>query len=154
MKPLFAAAALASMTLSVPCAAADFLGDPAPGARRSAAFAGLSFSLPLGGDQATPRAALGAGFVHSVGDASGRVSRRIGLSGLELPLAGAGRPGLAVGGRSLAEIRPSLRGSGSTPFIVGGVLLAAGAAVLLTRGDGERDFPTNPCPPGVEVCAF
>jgi hypothetical protein len=155
MKGLFVSAAAISITFCGPAAAGGLRGDAAPVTQRSAAFAGLSLSLPLGGGGAKPRAALGAGFVRSAGDASGRVERRISLSGLELPLAGAGRPDLAIGGRSLAELRPSLRGSGSTPFIVGGVLLAAGAVVLLTTGDsGQDDGPLNPCPPGVEVCAF
>ena len=68
---------------------------------------------------------------------------------LELGLAKAGTPLLFVGGRDLGEVkrRMGLDGTDTTLLVAGGVLLAAGSALLLfadggpsaCRGDGTEE---------------
>ncbi|HEX8379929.1 MAG TPA: hypothetical protein VF619_05205 [Allosphingosinicella sp.] len=146
-KPSHAAAALAVMLLAAqPCLAADDLRDTSSTQRRSAPFAGAGLSLPIGGPaKARPSARLQFTAARPAGGAFGRSGA---APGLELGLAGAGKPMLYIGGRSTADLgrRMNLSGSRSTVLIVVGglvvlVLIAAAVAdAQPTPGPDEDAF--------------
>ncbi|HEX8482017.1 MAG TPA: hypothetical protein VF650_08960 [Allosphingosinicella sp.] len=125
-KPSHAAAALAVLLLAAqPCAAADDLRDTSAAQRRTAPFAGVGLSLPLGGPaKASPSARLQFTAARPAG---GTFARAGAAPGLELGLAQAGKPTLYIGGRSTAELDRRLNLGGSK----GTILVVAGAVVLL-----------------------
>lgn len=146
-KPSHAAAALAVLLLAAqPCAAADDLREQAPGLRRSAPFAGVGLSLPLSGARkAKPSARLQFTPARPAGGTFGRPAA---AAGLELGLAGTGKPALYLNGRPTADLgrRLNLGGKSETVLIVvGGLVLlvlvaAAFAGAQPTAGPNEGTF--------------
>lgn len=153
MKHLALAAMVSAALVLSPGAAA---GADAfqPEEQRRAAFAGATLRLALDGRAAAPQARLGIGFSRYGRDGTGAL---VGRGGPSLPLEagiGEGRLQFFVGGEPASRIERRLGADGSSTtalIVVGGLAVGVVAAVLLTRGD-EDD--RNPCPPGVEVCAF
>jgi hypothetical protein len=146
-KPNQALAALAVLLLAAqPCAAADDMRDASALQRRTAPFAGMSFSLPLSGPRkGSPSARLQFSAARPAG---GTFAPAGGAAGLELGLAEAGKPEIYISGRSTAQLgrRLNLGGSkGTILVVVGGVVLlvllaAAVADAQPTPGPDEDAF--------------
>ena len=144
-------AGVAALALvSGPAAAAEDISGGVE--RHRAAFAGATLRLELGGRAAkAPEARLGIGFSAYQRDAAGFVTSR---GGPILPIEAGlrqGRVTLFVGGERFSGLERRLGAAGSTKtvlLVVGGLALAAGAAILLL----DKDEEDGPCPPGVEVC--
>lgn len=146
-KALFvcAAAALAAQ----PCLAAEIVGPDGDVERRSAAFAGASLSVPIGGAgrERAPSARLQLGMTHDLRGTNGE-RRRLRAGLVELGLGRSGQPAYFVGGRDVDEIgeRLNVKGKTTTLLIVGGVLvlgvviLAAVASAQPTPGPHEGTF--------------
>ncbi len=150
-------AALLAAAVHPSAAFADPFAGFAGAEQHRAAFAGAVLRLEPGGRaDPEPQARLGIGFTRYERQASGAlVGRSEAALPLEAGLAG-GRPELFVGGESLPEIERRLGADGSTTtilLVIGG-LAAGGAALLLLTGGDDVGDGGNPCPPGVEVCAF
>jgi hypothetical protein len=151
---LATALAATAATIAAPAsAAAGPLDVHEPAEQQRAAFAGAVLRLGLDGrGMPAPSARLGIGFTRYDRSSGGAW---IGRSGAALPLEAGlsgGRPELFVAGQRLAQIERRLdaAGSNTAALLVIGALAAGGAALVLLS-DGDDD---NPCPPGVEVCAF
>lgn len=137
-------AAAAALVAAQPLAAAELV-DGNRIEQRSGAFAGATFTLPLGGgSERSSRARLGFG-VSRVQLRSASVARvdRIQTPGLELALAG-GKPRLMIGGGSAraAQTKLGMSGSTTTLLVVAGIAVAVFGIIQLT-GDDDDD---GPCP--------
>lgn len=141
-KPSHAAAALAALLLAAqPCAAADDLRDSGSAQRRSAPFAGVGFSLPLGGPgKASPSARLQFTAARPAG---GTFARAGAAPGLELGLAKAGKPALYMGGRSTADLGRRLNMGGKTGTVL---IVAGGVVLLLLLANAVADAQPTPGP--------
>ena len=152
-------AAVAALVAATPASAAEDYRRLDDSELRRVAFAGATVRLELGGRaSARPEARLGLGLVDyrrgRSGADAGRAPPALSIAaGLE-----GGRLEFLAAGERLSQVqrRLGLAGSGSTALLlVGGLAAGALAVVLLTDGgDDDDDNIGNPCPPGVEVCAF
>ena len=134
MRAMALAAAAAFLAQPVAAAAAEDRLDLAAGERRSAAFAGASFRVPLGGGETrAPALRLQLAITHHVEDrGSAQALRSVRSPGLELGAGGGGEPRLTMAGRTLPELKRQLGFKGSTGWIIaGGAVVALGAALLL-----------------------
>lgn len=122
-------------------AAAELIDDRGATSQRHGAFAGARLRVPLGGESDRKvRAGVTAAPVVQ-GESAGAGRRTAFGEGLDLDLAGRGKPVLALGGRPVAEIAqgpkgPDGRRLGTSTskglLIVGGiVVLTLGAVALL-----------------------
>ena len=137
MKRAWLAAAAASM-LSQPVLAADAFRDMGPQERRTGAFAGLNFKMPLGTRAAVrPSARLQLTTSHDYRSAAGVRSYR--PAGLEFGLTAKGRPDMFVGGARIADTEKRLGLTGGADWVLPVALLGAVivGVVLLTDGDNE-----------------
>jgi len=154
MKKLYrqanAAVLLSAATLAAqPCLAAPDYGATGQMERRSGAFAGAVFKVPLGGAVTRkPSARLQLGMSHVYQDRhSSAPPTRLHSSVLEFGLTDNGKPLWLVGGQSTEGLKQRLGISGSTKtvlLIVGGVAAAALAVVLLTE-EQECPIPEGGC---------
>jgi hypothetical protein len=126
-----AAAALAATLAPAPCRAADDMRTIGNHGRQSAAFAGGTIRLPLGGTRgARPTARLQLGMISGL-----QGTRPVRTGGLEFGLTGQGKPEMFVGGQSAREMRERMQlngSSGNTAAIVfGAVLVVVGLYVII-----------------------
>ena len=126
-----------------PALAADLGDERGAIASRQGAFAGARLRIPLDGTQARKaQAGLTVAPVTQGRQADGRVTTRFG-EGMELRLSGAAKPELAVGGRSLAQLKgrtgPDGRKLGLST--IGWVAIGVGVAAvtILVLFDACRD---------------
>jgi hypothetical protein len=123
-------------TASSPGLAADLDSRAETGARRSGAFVGGYFRLPLDSPAAAdraPRAGLRLAMRHDYRSASAPTARLTDVDGIELRLAGSGNPSLYLAGRAVtgaeAKLEASEGGGGRLDAIMlGGAILLAGVA--------------------------
>lgn len=150
---LLSATALAAQ----PCFGADLFQDGHSLERRMGAYAGASVRIGLGaGEREAPSARLKLGMTgHETDRRSGARTQAFDASAVELGLGGGGRPLLWVGGRSTEELerRMGLDGTQTTLLVIGGLALAAGAALLLAGEDEDEEeyevcITIVPKPPG------
>lgn len=116
--------------------------------RRGGIFAGATLRLALDGRKSVkPLARLKISPTSSASASSGAIALPA-ASGVEFGLSRAGKPELSFAGRSLASLKRQLNLQGdSTPWVVGGLALAALAVVLVTAEDDDTERPGFVCPP-------
>ncbi|HEY0026513.1 MAG TPA: hypothetical protein VGC35_01455 [Allosphingosinicella sp.] len=138
MKTLCHAAGLAACALLAvqPAAAAEDRRDLGAPHSRGAAFAGASFSLPLGRNAAANRPAARLQF--SPNYLAGHGARA--GSGIELGLGARGKPSLQIGGRDSRAMEKKLALNGSGKYLViGGVVILV--VVVLAAVAGAQPTP-------------
>ena len=142
-----AAGAVAAMAAQ-PCLAADDTRDAGAGERRSAAFAGLSVRVPVGGGGSRePTARLQISTTHEVRDARSGSVRSFRPAGLELGLVAKGKAALYLNGQETKAIERKLGigGSTTTLIVIGGIVVlvlvvAAVASAAPTPGPRKGAF--------------
>ena len=138
MKTLCHAAGLAACALlaAQPAAAAEDRRDLQAPHSRGAAFAGASFSLPVGGGKQATRPS--ARFQFSPNYLAGQGARA--GTGIELGFGAKGTPSLQIGGRGAGEMEKKLALGGSGKYIlIGGVVILV--VVVLAAVAGAQPTP-------------
>jgi hypothetical protein len=143
------AAAMASLAAS-PALAADDIHGGSQMERRSGAFAGASFRIPIGGrDGGKSSARLQLTMEQRYTDPQrGFAGRTIRTSGIEFGASPSGRASFYVGGQSLPDLERRMRMTGSTGWVIGGIAIAVvGLAVVGTLLDNDTNAQPQPAPP-------
>ncbi len=150
-----AAASLVIVATANPALAAESYRWTAGSEQHRSTFVGATVRVGLGQRKApAAQARLGIGFVQDRRDSAGEYAGRS-ITGMPLALGVADRRlQLFAGGVKLSQSQKRLGLTGETTALlaIGGIAAGVIAVILLTGDDDDDD--ANPCPPGVEVCAF
>jgi hypothetical protein len=136
-------AALLAAQVAGAAQAAELVDTAAPAAQRQGAFAGARFRIPLDGAGArNARAGLTLAPMVQGRRADGSIGTRF-AEGMELRLSGEAGPRLALGGRSLSDIRTGPDGRKVGISTLGWVAIGVGVALVAVVAAGVTCQETN-----------
>ena len=134
IRSIVMAGLVTALVTAQPASAADLGDERGAIATRQGAFAGARLRIPLDGASARKaRASLAIAPIVQGRQADGRISTRFG-EGMELRLTGTAKPQLALGGRSLAQLKEGAAGPDGRRHgisTIGWVAIGVGVAAVI-----------------------